>query len=39
VWTGFICLRVGPVAGACEHSDDPSGSIKGREFLDKPNEY
>jgi hypothetical protein len=25
----------GPVAGCCEHGNEPSGSIKGREFLDK----
>jgi len=24
----------GPVAGSCEHDNQPSGSIKGREFLD-----
>jgi hypothetical protein len=24
----------GPVAGNCEHGNEPSGSIKGREFLD-----
>jgi hypothetical protein len=24
----------GPVAGSCEHGNEPSGSIKGREFLD-----
>jgi hypothetical protein len=24
----------GPVAGFCEHGNEPSGSIKGREFLD-----
>jgi len=23
----------GPVAGSCEHSNEPSGSIKGGEFL------
>jgi len=23
----------GPVAGSCEHSSEPSGSIKGKEFL------
>jgi hypothetical protein len=23
-----------PVAGCCEHSNEPSGCIKGREFLD-----
>jgi hypothetical protein len=25
----------GPVAGACENGDEPSGSIKGEKFLDK----
>jgi hypothetical protein len=24
----------GPVAGCCEHGNEPSGSIKGGEFLD-----
>jgi hypothetical protein len=24
----------GPVAGSCDHGDEPSGSIKGGEFLD-----
>jgi len=24
----------GPVAGSCEHGNEPSGFIKGREFLD-----
>jgi hypothetical protein len=24
----------GPVVGSCEHGSEPSGSIKGREFLD-----
>jgi hypothetical protein len=24
----------GPVAGSCEHGNEPSGSIKGGEFLD-----
>jgi hypothetical protein len=24
----------GPVAGPCEHGNEPSGSIKGGEFLD-----
>jgi hypothetical protein len=24
----------GQAAGSCEHGNDPSGSIKGREFLD-----
>jgi hypothetical protein len=26
--TGFGCLRIGPVAGFCEHGNEPSGSIK-----------
>jgi hypothetical protein len=26
--TGFSWLRIGPVAGCCEHSDEHSGSIK-----------
>jgi hypothetical protein len=25
--------RYGPVVGFCEHSNEPSGSIKGAEFL------
>jgi hypothetical protein len=31
-WTGLIWLKI--VAGACEHSNEPSGSIKCGEFLD-----
>jgi hypothetical protein len=27
------------VAGFCEHGNEPSGSIKGGEFLDQLNEY
>jgi hypothetical protein len=27
-------LGEGPVAGCCERGNDPSGSIKGRKFLD-----
>jgi len=26
--------KCGPLAGLCEHSNEPSGSISGREFLD-----
>jgi len=26
--------RWGPVAGCCEHSNEPSGSIRGKEFHD-----
>jgi hypothetical protein len=29
----FSGLGWGPVVGFCEHSNDPSGSIKGAQFL------
>jgi hypothetical protein len=29
----------GPVAGSCEHSDKPSGSIKDGQFLEMLNNY
>jgi hypothetical protein len=29
----------GPVADCCEHGNEPSGSIKGRKFLDYLTEY
>jgi hypothetical protein len=29
----------GPVAGSCKHGNEPSSSIKGREFLDLLNNY
>jgi hypothetical protein len=32
LWTGFIWLRIG--TSSCEHDNEPSGSIKGRKFLD-----
>jgi hypothetical protein len=34
VWTGSIWLRIGPVAGSCEQSNEPSGSIKCWEILE-----
>jgi hypothetical protein len=34
IWSGFIWLRIGQVVGSSEHDNDPSGCIKGREFLD-----
>jgi hypothetical protein len=34
VWTGFIWLKIGISAGCREHGNEPSGSIKGGEFLD-----
>jgi hypothetical protein len=27
------------VAGLCEHGNEPSGSMKGREYLDKLSDY
>jgi hypothetical protein len=30
VWTGFIWLSTGPVAGYCEHGNKPSGVHKRR---------
>jgi hypothetical protein len=33
VWTGLIWLRIGAVKDSCEHSNEPSGPIKDREFL------
>jgi hypothetical protein len=33
-WTGFTWLRIESVVGFFEHGNEPSGSIKGREFLD-----
>jgi hypothetical protein len=35
VWTGFIWLRSEPVAGSCKHSNESSGAIEGREFIDR----
>jgi hypothetical protein len=32
--TGFIWIRIGPVADCFEQRNEPSGSIKGREFLE-----
>jgi hypothetical protein len=34
VWIGSSWLRIGQVAGTCERGNDPSDSIKCREFLD-----
>jgi hypothetical protein len=28
MWTGFVS-RYGPMAGFCEHGNEPSGSVKG----------
>jgi hypothetical protein len=34
MWTGFIWLRIGTSGRSCEHDNEPSGSIKGGEFVD-----
>jgi hypothetical protein len=34
MWIGFILLRIRTGGGPCEHVNEPSGSIKGGEFLD-----
>jgi hypothetical protein len=34
MWTGFICLRVIPIAGCREHYNEHSVLLKGTEFLD-----
>jgi hypothetical protein len=34
MWIGFIWIRIGIVAGCCEHGDELSGSIKCGEFPD-----
>jgi len=28
----------GPMTGSCEHSNEPSGSIRGWEFFDQPDD-
>jgi hypothetical protein len=34
MWTGLICLRIGPSGGLCEHCNEPLGSIKHWGFHD-----
>jgi hypothetical protein len=34
VWTGFIRLRIGISGGPLLTRNEPSGSVKGGEFLD-----
>jgi hypothetical protein len=33
LWTVYIWLRIGPVAGSCEYGNEPSSSIKAGKFL------
>ena len=32
--TGWSWLRIGTGGGHCEYGDEPSGSVKGGEFVD-----
>jgi len=36
VWEDAYCIYTtyGPVAGSCEHGNEPSGSVKGGELFD-----
>jgi hypothetical protein len=36
---GLIWLRMGGMAGLCEHGNEPSGSTKDGEFLDQLSDY
>jgi len=38
LWNGFTWLRIGPVAGSCEHGNETLGSKKG-EFRDYLSDY
>jgi hypothetical protein len=35
----WIHVAHGPVAGSCEHGNEPLGYIKGKEFLDHQSDY
>jgi hypothetical protein len=39
VWTGFIWLRRGTIAGYCEYGNEPSGSKKARNLLSQLSNY
>jgi hypothetical protein len=34
VWTGFVCITIGPMAGSFKYSNEHSCSIKGGGFID-----
>jgi hypothetical protein len=34
LWTGIVGLKTGTSSGLFEYGNEPSGSIKGGEFLD-----
>jgi len=39
VWTAFNWIMVSPVVDCCEHVKEPSGVIKGRQFLGQMSDY
>jgi hypothetical protein len=39
VRNGLNWLRIGPLVGSCEHSNESMGCIKGRKFLDQPSDF
>jgi hypothetical protein len=39
MWIDASDTRQGPVAGSCEHGNEPSVSIRGGEFLDFLSDY
>lgn len=39
VWTGFNWHRICPVVESFEHGNEPSGSIRGGDFLDQLSDY
>jgi hypothetical protein len=39
VGIGLVLLRIRTGGGFCEHGNEPSGSIKGGEFLDYLSDY
>jgi hypothetical protein len=38
LWTGLNWVRIGFSGRFCEYGNEPLGSIKGRGFLDQPND-
>jgi hypothetical protein len=39
VWTRCIWLRIGTSGSSCEHDNEPSTFIKGRDFIDYLSDY
>jgi len=38
VLLSLVCYII-PTVGSCQHGDEPSGSVQGREFLDQLSAY